>query len=152
MQIHTIFDILAWLSAALMARFVSRRGYLDSVAEKRTLSSAPWYFVALGLGAIVGAILLGSFNATLAGFWTLGHSIAGAIVGGVTSVEVYKLVNGIRGSTGLPFVAPLATGIGVGRFGCFFAGLPDFHIWDADAAPLGRGFRRRYRAPSSAAL
>jgi phosphatidylglycerol---prolipoprotein diacylglyceryl transferase len=140
MLIHTVFDLLAWICAALMARWISRAGYLDGVAVKRSLRSDPWYFTALGIGAMAGAIFFGTFNLGLAGFWTFGHSIAGAIAGGIVSVEIYKLVRGIRGSTGLPFVGPLATGIAVGRFGCFFAGLPDYTYGTPTALPWGVDF------------
>jgi phosphatidylglycerol---prolipoprotein diacylglyceryl transferase len=144
MVIHTIFDALAWLSAWAMSVFVARAGYLDSV--RRTPTRDPGYFIALGLGAIAGALLFGSWNMTLADMWQIGHSIAGAIAGGVVAVEIFKWLNGIRGSTGGQFVAPLAVGIMVGRFGCFFAGLPDYTygtptdlLWGVD---FGDGIRR----------
>lgn len=138
MLIHTAFDILAWISAALMGWFVSRAGWLGMRA--RTPLRDPGYFIALGLGAIGGALLFGSLNMGLAGRWVLGHSIAGAIAGGVIAVEAFKLAFGIRGSTGAQFVAPLATGIAVGRLGCFFAGLPDFTYGTATALPWGLDF------------
>jgi len=138
MFIHTTFDILAWLSAALMGWFVSRQGWLGTRA--RTPLRDPGYFIALGLGAIAGALLFGSLNMGLAGRWVLGHSIAGAITGGVVAVEGFKLVFGIRGSTGAQFVAPLVTGIAVGRLGCFFAGLPDFTYGTPTELPWGVDF------------
>jgi prolipoprotein diacylglyceryltransferase len=138
MFIHTTFDILAWLSAALIGWLVSRPGWL--VARTRTPLRDPGYFIALGLGAIAGALLFGSLNMGLAGRWALGHSIAGAIAGGVIAVEAFKLAFGIRGSTGAQFVAPLATGIAVGRLGCFFAGLPDFTYGTPTALPWGVDF------------
>jgi prolipoprotein diacylglyceryltransferase len=122
--VHTTFDILAWASAALVGWLVSRTGWLGS--PSRTPLRDPGYFIALGIGALAGAIVFGSLNLGLAGRWVFGHSIAGAIAGGVIAVEIFKLFAGIRGSTGTQFVAPLATGIAVGRLGCFFAGLPDF--------------------------
>jgi phosphatidylglycerol---prolipoprotein diacylglyceryl transferase len=140
MLIHTLFDVLAWVSAWLLARIISKRGLLEGWSERRTLKSDPWYFAALGTGAILGAICFGSFNMGLAGMWTLGHSIAGAIAGGIVSVELYKLARGIHGSTGLSFVAPLALGIGVGRFGCFFSGLPDYTYGTPTSLPWGVDF------------
>jgi prolipoprotein diacylglyceryltransferase len=92
----------------------------------RTPLRDPGYFIALALGAIVGALLFGSLNMHLAGLWQIGHSIAGAVAGGIVGVELFKRAKGIRGSTGGQFVAPLALGIAIGRLGCFFAGLPDF--------------------------
>lgn len=138
MLVHTCFDLLAWLSAALMGWFVSRRGWLGRAP--RTPFSDPGYFIALALGAIAGALLFGSLNLGLAGHFVLGHSIAGAIAGGVVSVETFKLVFGIEGSTGAQFVAPLCLGIAVGRLGCFFAGLPDFTCGTPTALPWGVDF------------
>jgi prolipoprotein diacylglyceryltransferase len=126
MLIHTIFDILAWLAGGTIAIFISRQGWLKAAARARSPVSDPCYFIALGIGAIAGAFLFGSLNMGLAGMRSPGHSIAGAIAGGIVAVELFKLVTGERGSTGVPFVAPLALGIAVGRIGCFLAGLPDY--------------------------
>ncbi len=126
MFIHTVFDVVAWLSGGAIAIFVARRRWLSRLEQTRSAFSDPIYFIALALGAIAGAVLFGSLNLDLAGHFVLGHSIAGAIAGGIIAVELYKLVTGIRGSTGGQFVAPLALGIAVGRWGCFFAGLRDY--------------------------
>ena len=141
MFVHTVFDILAWISGGLMAWWISRRGYLARAGlVTRTIARDPGYFVALGIGAIAGALLFGSLNIGLGGRWELGHSIAGAIGGGVVSVEAFKLATGIRGSTGVQFVAPLALGIAVGRWGCFFAGLPDYTYGTPTHLPWGVDF------------
>lgn len=124
MLVHLMFDVMAWLSAWRMGRFVARRGWLN--ARQRTPMRDPGYFIALGLGSLAGALLFGSANMTLAGMLKIGHSIAGAVVGGIVAVELFKRLNGIRGSTGLQFVTPLSVGIAVGRLGCFFSGLPDY--------------------------
>jgi prolipoprotein diacylglyceryltransferase len=55
----------------------------------------------------------------------LSHSIVGALVGAIVAVELYKALRGIRRSTGNVFVGSFVTGVVVGRWGCFFAGLPD---------------------------
>ncbi|MGH6870099.1 MAG: prolipoprotein diacylglyceryl transferase [Rhizomicrobium sp.] len=140
MVIHTVFDLLAWSSAALLGWWISRKGWLAGATARPAFRDDPYYFLALSVGAVIGALFFGSFNMGLAGFWTLGHSIAGAIAGGIVTVEIYKLVRGIHGSTGLPFVAPLALGIGVGRFGCFFAGLPDYTYGSPTRLPWGVDF------------
>jgi len=116
-----------------------RRGAGFSRAPRTPLRD-PGYFIALGIGAIAGALLFGSVNLSLAGLMRIGHSIAGAIAGGIVGVELYKLARGIRGSTGVQFVAPLALGIAVGRFGCFFAGLPDYTYGTPTAVPWGVDF------------
>jgi prolipoprotein diacylglyceryltransferase len=140
MLVHTLFDLLAWASAGLLGWWIGRRGWLTGFSARPRLSHDPGYFLALAAGAMAGAVLFGSANLGLAGLWTLGHSIAGAIAGAAAAVEAYKWVRGIRGSTGLPFVAPLALGIAVGRFGCFFAGLPDYTYGTPTSLPWGVDF------------
>src|SRR4030095_10727258 len=98
MLIQTVFDLAGWIPAALMAVLVGRVGLLGSHAS-RTPFSDPGYFIALGIGALVGAIFVGSLNLNLAGTFALGHSIAGGIIGGIVGVEIYKWANGLRGST-----------------------------------------------------
>lgn len=140
MFIHSVFDILAWVSAGFLSWWISKSGLLNDFAARRSLRDDPLYYVCLALGALVGAYFFGSFNLGLAHIWTIGHSIAGAIAGGVVAVEMYKLARGIRGSTGLVFVAPLALGIAVGRFGCYFAGLPDYTYGTPTTLPWGVDF------------
>jgi prolipoprotein diacylglyceryltransferase len=140
MVVHTVFDLLAWTMAALLGAWIAKQGWLASAAPKRTIKSDPNYFTALALGAIAGAILFGSLNLNLAGTITLGHSIAGALAGGILAVEAYKWRNGLRGSTGVMFVAPLAVGIAVGRIGCFLAGLPDYTYGTPTTLPWGVDF------------
>ena len=140
MLVHTVFDLLAWASAGALGWWIARRGWLTGFSARPALKDDPWYFLALALGAMAGAVAFGSFNMGLAGFWTLGHSIAGAIAGGAAAVELYKWLRGIRGSTGLPFVGPLALGIAVGRLGCFFARLPDYTYGTPTVLPWGVDF------------
>jgi phosphatidylglycerol---prolipoprotein diacylglyceryl transferase len=135
-----MFDLLAWASAGLLGWWIGRRGWLGDFSARPGFKDDPWYFISLALGALAGAVLFGSFNMNLAGLWTFGHSIAGAIAGGVVAVEIYKGLRGIRGSTGLPFVGPLALGIAVGRLGCFFAGLPDYTYGTPTHLPWGVDF------------
>ena len=139
MLIHTMFDLSGWLTAALIGFLIGRLKLLPPM-ESRTPFTDPGYFIALGLGALSGAIFVGSLNLNLAGSFALGHSIAGGIIGGIVGVEFYKWANGIRGSTGKGFVAPLAAGIAVGRLGCFFAGLPDYTYGIPTALPWGVDF------------
>jgi phosphatidylglycerol---prolipoprotein diacylglyceryl transferase len=137
--VHSLFDGLAWLAAALVAWWIRREGWLAQTLQP-TLAGNPGYFIALSLGALAGALAFGSLNLDLAGMSLVGHSIAGAIVGGIVAVELFKLARGISGSTGLRLVAPLALGIAVGRWGCFFAGLPDYTYGSATSLPWGVDF------------
>ncbi len=120
-----------------MGRYVARRYFTNAA---RTPMRDPGYFIALGLGSIAGALVLGSLNMGLAGVWQIGHSIAGAVAGGIVAVESFKLLTGVKGSTGGQFVAPLAVGIAVGRLGCFFAGLPDYTYGVPTRLPWGVDF------------
>ena len=51
-----------------------------------------------------------------------GKTILLGLVGGYAGVELAKWRLGIRTKTGDHFAVPVAVGIGVGRFGCFFGG------------------------------
>jgi hypothetical protein len=121
--LHHVGDAAAWLAAFLGARWVyrHRRSAVDGLAGQ----TAPSYFVILAAAGALGAWAFGSFNTLRASTPVLSHSIAGALVGGILGVEIWKRWHGVRGSTGGPFVIPLCLGIVVGRWGCLFAGLAD---------------------------
>src|SRR5512134_273893 len=55
MLVHTAFDLLGWLTAALVGVLIGRL-HLLGVAPKRSPFTDPGYFIALGLGALSGAI------------------------------------------------------------------------------------------------
>jgi prolipoprotein diacylglyceryltransferase len=101
------------------------RWRLREAAERIAPALGPLYVVALAVGAIAGAWLFGSLNTVMAASPHPSHSIAGALAGGIFGVEIYKSLRGIRVSTGLVWVGPIALGIAVGRLGCLFSGLPD---------------------------
>jgi len=121
---HYLFDLAAWISAALAARWQYRRWPAEAEALARV--TTPSYFVSLALGAVVGAWAIGSANSLRASLAAPSHSVAGALLGGIVAVEIWKRLHGVRRSTGTGFALPLATGIAVGRLGCFFAGLADY--------------------------
>jgi prolipoprotein diacylglyceryltransferase len=139
-NVHTVFDLIAWASGVLVGYWVRRRYLAAGTPSGFRLAQHPGYIIAVALGAGVGAFLAGGGNMALAGLPPLGHSIAGAIAGGIVGAEGYKLARGIKGSTGLVFVAPLATGIAIGRWGCFFAGLPDYTYGIPTGLPWGVDF------------
>ena len=121
---HYAFDLAAWSSAALAARWQYRRWPKEAEALARITS--PSYFVSLAIGAVLGAWLAGSLNSLRSVIAAPSHSVAGALAGGIAAVEIWKAVKGVKRSTGNAFALPLATGIAAGRLGCFFAGIPDF--------------------------
>jgi phosphatidylglycerol---prolipoprotein diacylglyceryl transferase len=135
---HYAGDFAAWVAAALAARWQYKRW----PEQARSLSriTSPSYFVALAVGALVGAWLLGSANSLRGPIIAPSHSIGGALTGGIVAVELWKRIHGVRVSTGGALVLPICVGIIVGRFGCFFAGLPDYTYGIPTAALWGVNF------------
>jgi prolipoprotein diacylglyceryltransferase len=88
----------------------------------------------------LGAYIAGSVNLWLSGVGGVGRSIEGALAGAIVAIELLKARAGIRGSTGLRFVAPLAAAIAVGRIGCFLAGLDDMTYGTPTSLPWGVDF------------
>ena len=127
---------------ALAVSALARAG--AAAVEGRT---SPSYFVALGFGALAGAWLLGSANSLRGPIAAPSHSIAGALAGGIVAVELWKLaprrpaVDRRRAGR-----CRSASGIVIGRLGCFFAGLPDYTYGSTDQPALGGGPRRRRSA------
>ena len=95
---------------------------------------------ALVLGAVAGGFGAGTLNLWLSDQPELGRSVVGALAGAITAVELFKWRRGIKGSTGIIFVAAFATSIAVGRWGCFFAGLPDNTYGTPTALSWGHDF------------
>ncbi|MDR3508162.1 MAG: prolipoprotein diacylglyceryl transferase [Caulobacteraceae bacterium] len=121
---HAPFDLLAWASG-LGLSVVLYRWRLKAAAEQIARKVDGVYFLALALGAIPGAWLAGSLNTLRGPAPALSHSVAGALVGAIVGVEIYKALRGVKGSTGTLFVGSFALGVVIGRFGCLFAGLSD---------------------------
>jgi prolipoprotein diacylglyceryltransferase len=120
---HYAFDAAAWVSAALAARWQYKRW--PEQALRLSQITRPSYFIALAVGALIGAWLFGSAN-SMRSVLAPSHSIAGALAGGIVAVELWKALHGVRVSTGGALVLPICVGISVGRLGCFFAGFPDY--------------------------
>ncbi len=114
---HYIGDATAWTCAVLAGLWVRRTS--PALVDRLARTTEPSYFIALGIGGVIGAWLFGSLNLALS------HSIAGALAGGIIGVEVWKWRHGVTVSTGSAFVLPIAIGIAVGRWGCLFSGLVD---------------------------
>ena len=135
-RLHLLFDLLAWGAGFAMARFLYHwrlRAVGDRIASKLTVG----YVVALVVGAILGAVLLGSAYSLRQGVPHLSHSVAGALAGAIVAIELYKAFAGIEGSTGVIWVGSLCVGIAVGRIGCLFAGLADDTFGIPTSLPWG---------------
>ena len=122
--LHYVGDAGAWVAGAAAGYWQHRRWPVATADLSRR--TRPGYFVALAIGALIGAWLVGSANSLRSIAFAPSHSIGGALAGGIVAVELWKWRHGIRQSTGGAFVLPLCVGIAVGRLGCLFAGLPDF--------------------------
>jgi phosphatidylglycerol---prolipoprotein diacylglyceryl transferase len=113
------------------------RWRLRPIAKRVASQVGKGYFAALAIGAVLAAWLSGSINTLREPMPALSHSVAGALVGAIIGVELYKLARGVRGSTGGIFVGSFSLGIVIGRFGCLFAGLPDRTYGIATELPWG---------------
>lgn len=134
---HSLFDLLAWASALAMGFVVSR--WRGDLLPPRP-SQAGWHLPILVFGSALGAYVFGTLNLWASGMEGIARSIEGAIVGGILSVETYKLASGLSGRTGARLAAPLAIGIAVGRIGCFLGGLDDFTYGVETSLPWGVDF------------
>lgn len=142
---HSLFDGLAWASGGALGVAVYRWRLKAATGQLATVVG-PGYFAALAIGAIPGAWLAGSLNTMRGATAILSHSIVGALAGAIVGVELYKALRGVKGSTGGIFVGSFALGCVVGRWGCLFAGLPDFTYGTPTTLPwavdLGDGIGR----------
>ena len=139
MLVHTVFDLIAAALSLAMTVWVWRW----RLAERGPLAletAGRGYTAALILGAIIGGYGLGTANLWLSGMNGIGRSILGALAGAILAIELFKRMRAITGSTGLVFVAGLATSIAVGRWGCFFSGPGDQTYGIPTALPWGHDF------------
>jgi len=121
---HTVFDLISWASGAAVGYGLYRWRLSERLSQIARMTG-PGYFACLAIGAALGAWASGSLNTLRQAAPTLSHSVAGALVGAIFAVELYKAFRGLKGSTGVIFVGSFATGVAIGRWGCLFAGLPD---------------------------
>lgn len=142
---HILFDLAAWSAGAGLG-YALYRWRLREETGRVAGAVGGGYFAALATGAVAGAWLAGSLNTLRDPAPALSHSVAGALVGAIVAVEIYKAVRGIRGSTGTVFVGSFALGVVIGRWGCLFTGLADRTYGTPTALPwavdLGDGVGR----------
>lgn len=130
--------MLAWalaFGAGYWAHRLGRKG------GRTALHLPVSYYVVLAFGAIFGAFALGTANLFLSGHeGQIGRSIVGALSGGIVAVEIYKKTTGLKGSTGVSFVAAFAVGTAIGRIGCYVSGIEDFTYGVETNLPWGVDF------------
>ncbi len=138
--IHSLLDLLAVAAGWFAGRATGAMLPVDGA--RRSLD----YYATLLTSAALGAYWFGTVNLVLSGQPGIGRSVFGAMIGGIGGIEIWKRLKRIRVSTGARLVVPLAVGIGVGRIGCFMAGLEDFTHGTPSALPwavdLGDGIAR----------
>jgi len=124
-MIHLVFDLLAYGIGTLLAWKV----FIPKTHVIANENRRYFYYTVVLIGAFFGAFIVGSLNT----YYSLNHegiilgkSILGAIIGATLSVEIFKKIYKIKGSTGAYFVPSLAVGIAMGRIGCFLSGLADY--------------------------
>lgn len=134
--IHLLFDLLGWAASAALG-VVLYRWRLRGLTERTAQVTGPGYVASLVVGAAIGAWASGSLNTLMQATPTLSHSVIGALAGAVVGVEAWKLVRGVRVSTGGIFTGPFALGLVIGRLGCFFEGTGDRTFGIPTALPWG---------------
>lgn len=125
---HPLFETLSF--------FIGFRLYLHTRRPNHiSETTAVWVLVGAILGSLFFSVALASIeNPAL--FWKhfiegkyhlliQGKTIVGGLLGGLIGVEITKKIIGHTSSTGDDMVIPLASGILIGRIGCFLTGLED---------------------------
>ncbi|MGY4432040.1 hypothetical protein ACVWWO_004517 [Bradyrhizobium sp. F1.13.1] len=98
--LHTLFDIAAWLAAAVALYWLSRQGLLfPAQSFERS------YLAALVFGAGLGAYLFGSANLWLSGQSGIARSVEGALAGGIGGDRALQMVRRDHGANRRPFCA-----------------------------------------------
>jgi prolipoprotein diacylglyceryltransferase len=144
-QFHTVFETAAYIIGLRLFLYLRKRGMAAPLGNgENTLAIAAGAIVGAALGAKLAWVLYDpAYAFTDFPDWRhllAGKSIIGALLGGLLGVELAKRVLGVRGSTGDAFVFPLMLGMGIGRIGCFFAGLEDGTYGNPTRLPWGVDF------------
>jgi len=137
--VHTLFDMIA-AALAMTATIAVYRWRLRERVEAAFADAGAGYALSLVAGAAAGGYGFGTLNLVLTGLPGVGRSILGALAGAIVAVEAYKAVRGIRGSTGIVYVAGFSASVAVGRIGCFLSGLQDNTYGTVTTLPWGHDF------------
>jgi phosphatidylglycerol:prolipoprotein diacylglycerol transferase len=138
---HFVFESLAY--------FIGFRLYLlTRNREKLPPPQALWIIAGAAVGGALGSKLLfwleDPFLTAIhwddPAFLMGGKTIVGGLLGGLIGVEWTKKRIGVTRSTGDDMALPLATGIAIGRIGCFLTGLSDHTYGTPTAGPFGVDF------------
>lgn len=143
--VHTLLEACAY---ALAARVYFRQRQQLALPALADRDQNLWIIAGAAMGAALGSKFAYWLHDPVQAFLDFpdwrhlleGKSIVGGLLGGLVGVETCKKIMGQAGSTGDAFVLPLALGMGIGRLGCFFAGLADHTYGNPTALPWGVDF------------
>ena len=138
-NLHFVTDLLSAALGSASGWWLYRR-YLMPAGLAQNARRSLAYWMVLVVSAALGAYWLGTLNLIVSSHPGIGRSVFGAVLGAVVGIELYKLIRGQRGSTGAVFVLPLALGLGIGRVGCFLAGMDDFTFGTPTSLPWAHDF------------
>lgn len=150
---HLLFEVLAYTIGFRYYLFLKKKEN-DPISDENRL----WIFIGAAFGALVGSRVLGvleNLNLFLEQknnivFFFASKTIVGGLLGGLFGVEITKKLIGVKTSSGDLMTYPLILGIGIGRIGCFLAGVKDGTYGNPSDLPwamdLGDGI---YRHPTS---
>ena len=140
MLIHLAWDITALLCSFILGYYFRRHYKIIKPAGMDNPVTYHYYLIALLLGLTLGSVIVGTANLYLAGKSGIAKSMLGGLIGAIVSAELFKLLLGLRYSTGFYFVPSLLILMIIGRLGCFWAGLEDFTYGTATTLPWGIDF------------
>lgn len=136
MHLHELFDALALIAGLALHRFLDPSGSGAAAPVRRH----PAYLSTASFGMIAGALAAGTGNLWLTHVHEVGKSVIGGLAGAILAIELLKAQLGLKGATGLRFVARLAAAIAVGRVGRFLGGLDDMTHGTPTGQPWGDDF------------
>jgi len=126
-NMHLVLEYLAFFVAFRYYVFLRKRS-TDTISSNNRLS--------IIIGAVFGALFLSRLIAFFEnpvlhmeqGWISLfnNKTIMGGLFGGLLGVELVKKIIGEKQSSGDLFTLPIILGIGIGRLGCFLAGVNEF--------------------------
>lgn len=106
---------------ALLTAFLLRRPSPLPILQRWCILTAAIF--GAGIGAKLPFVLFSQASLFSGSAWfSDGKTILAGFAGGYLSIEITKLLMGIRVKTGDALAMPIAAGVAVGRWGCFFNG------------------------------
>ncbi len=122
---HLVFETLSFFIGYRYYSFLRSR-QKDLIVDENRI----WIIIGAAAGAFIFSRFIGIMEnpALIKENWILAFgnkSIIGGLLGGLIGVELVKKWIGENHSSGDLFTLPLIVAIGIGRVGCFLAGLSD---------------------------